>query len=86
MAVPTARERMSATPCHKVINIHNDFWSLYHLVKARVCPGEVEVGLILILEKVLNVTHLMVHSNEILLIDPGTLLNAEVLKVKMIKG
>ena len=55
-------------------------------MKARVCPGEVEVGLILVLEEVLNVTHLMVHSNEVLLIDPGTLLNAEVLKVKMTKG
>ena len=55
-------------------------------MKARVCPGEVKVGLILVLEVVLDVTHLMVHSNEVLLIDPGTLLNAEVLRVKIIKS
>ena len=60
--------------------------SVTHLVKAWVCPGEVKVGLILVLEEVLDVTHLMVYSNEVLLIDPGTLLNAEVLRVKIIKS
>ena len=60
--------------------------SVTHLVKARVCPGEVKVGLILVLEEVLDVTHLMVHSYEVLLSDPGTLLNAEVLRVKIIKS
>ena len=74
---------MSATPCYgrKVINITtvHDF-DLIHLVKARVGSGEVEVGLVLVLEEVLDVTHFMIHSDEVLLVDPCTLLDAEVLK------
>ena len=80
---------MSATPCfgRKVINITtvHDF-DLIHLVKARVGSGEVEVGLVLVLEEVLDVTHFMIHSDEVLLVDPCTLLDAEVLKAKLIKS
>ena len=54
-------------------------------MKARVGSGEVEVGLVLVLEEVLDVTHLMIHSDEVLLVDPCTLLDAEVLKVTAIK-
>ena len=53
-------------------------------MKARICPREVEVGLVLVLEEVLDVTHLMVHSDKVLLIDPGTLLDAEVLNIELI--
>ena len=55
-------------------------------MKARICPGEVEVGLVLVLEEVLDVTHLMVHSDKVLLIDPGTLLDAEVLNIELIES
>lgn len=51
-------------------------------MKARIGSGEVKVGLVLVLEEVLDVTHLMIHSDEVLLVDPCTLLDAEVLKVK----
>ena len=55
-------------------------------MKARVGSGEVEVGLVLVLEEVLDVTHFMIHSDEVLLVDPCTLLDAEVLKAKLIKS
>ena len=54
-------------------------------MKARICPREVEVGLVLVLEEVLDVTHLMVHSDKVLLIDPGTLLDAKILTIVILQ-
>ena len=57
---------------------------LKHLVEPRIGSGPVEIGLVSVLEKVLDVTHFMIHCDEVLLVDPCTLLDAEVLQVKKV--
>ena len=50
-----------------------------------IVTSAVEVGLVCILEVVLDVTHLVVHSDEVLLVDPRALLDAKVLTIVILQ-